>query len=169
MAVIPDLNVTGCYNELPVVYNNETMFMTPRSRILINVGTPLQCLLDLLPKYYLNENWYVKTDHGLIETRPPHSIAPNAIEYEFRELSGISGGGLYRADIIQKYQAALISPMVESVISTRVVDSLRGEVQLPTGYHYTSAFTPLDYESIRSKVGGFWDRFTESAVRAGVA
>lgn len=57
--------------------------------------------------------------------------------------------------------------MVESVISTRVVDSLRGEVQLPTGYHYTSAFTPLDYDSIRSKVGGFWDRFTDSAVRAG--
>lgn len=71
------------------------------------------------------------------------------------------------ADMIQKYQAALISPMVESVISTRVVDSLRGEVQLPSGYHYTSAFSHLDYESIRAKVGGFWDRFTESAVRAG--
>nr|AWW13462.1 putative glycoprotein [Aedes anphevirus] len=167
VAVVPDLNVTGCYNELPVVYNNETMFMTPRSRILINVGTPLKCLPDLLPKYYLNENWYVKTDHGLIETKPPQTIAPNTLAYEFRELSVISGGGLYRADIIQKYQAALISPMVEAVISTRVVDSLRGEVQLPSGYHYTSAFSPLDYESIKSKVGGFWDRFTESAVRAG--
>lgn len=31
VAVIPDLNFTGCHNELPVVYNNETFFMTPRS------------------------------------------------------------------------------------------------------------------------------------------
>lgn len=167
VVVVPDLNMTGCYNELPVMYNNRTYFMTPRSRILIEVGSPLPCLPDLLPKYFLNENWYVKTDHGLIETRPPHAIAPNKLSYKFRELSGITGGGLYRTDMIMKYQAALVSPMVEAVIATRVVGSLKGEAALPSGYGYSSAFSPLDYEAIRSKVGGFWDRFTDAAVRAG--
>lgn len=69
--------------------------------------------------------------------------------------------------MILKYQSALVSPMVEAVISTRVVDSLRGDVPLPTGYGYSSAFSPLDYDNIRAKVGSFWDRFTDSAVRAG--
>lgn len=131
------------------------------------MGTSLQCLPDLVPKYFLNENWYVKTDHGLIETRPPHAIAPTTLSYEFRELAGITGGGLYRADVILKYQSALISPMVENIISTRVVDSLRGEVTLPSGYGYSSAFSPIDYDNIRREVGSFLDRFTESAVRAG--
>lgn len=167
VSVLPDLNTTGCYNELPVTHNNSTLFMSPRSRILIDVGTPLQCLPDLLPKFFLNGNWYVKTDHGLIETKQPHAISPDPLTYEFRELSGIASGGLYRTDMILKYQSALISPMVESVISTRVVGSLRGEAILPNGYGYSSAFSPVDYENIKREVGGFWDRFTNSAVKAG--
>lgn len=57
--------------------------------------------------------------------------------------------------------------MVEAVISTRVVDSLKGEVSLPSGYGYSSALSPIDYDNIRREVGSFWDRFTDSAVRAG--
>lgn len=57
--------------------------------------------------------------------------------------------------------------MAEAVISTRVVDSLKGEVSLPSGYGYSSAFSPIDYDNIRREVGSFWDRFTDSAVRAG--
>lgn len=163
--VVPDLEEEGCFNELPVKYNNVTMYLTPRSRILISVGTPLPCLPDLLPKYFLNDNWYVRTSHGLITVPSPNVITPDVLSYEFRELSGITG--LYRADMIRQYQNALISPMVESVITSRVVGSLSGGNSLPSGYKYTSGFTPLDYDAIKEKVGSFWDRFTDSAVRAG--
>lgn len=142
--VIPDLEEEGCFNELPVVYNNVTMYLTPRSRILISVGTPLPCLPDLLPKYFLNDNWYVRTSHGLITVPHPNVITPDVLEYEFRELSGITGGGLYRTEMIKQYQNALISPMVESVITSRVVGSLNGGNSLPAGYKYIQQdFLPL--------------------------
>jgi hypothetical protein len=45
-----------CYDDLPVLYNNQSMFMTPGNRILKSVGTPLKCS-DILPSMYqLNGN-----------------------------------------------------------------------------------------------------------------
>lgn len=38
---------------------------------------------------------------------------------------------------------------------------------LPLRYSYTSGFSAMDYDSIKMKVGGFWDRFTDSAVEMG--
>lgn len=111
--------------------------------------------------------WYVRTDRGLIDVVPPQTIKPEDASYQFKELKGITGGGLYKAEMIRKYQDALISPMVESVISTRVVGSLRGDSDLPSGYHYSSGFSSLDYDTIKTRVGGFQSQFVSSAVTAG--
>lgn len=143
------------------------MFRTPRSRIIIDVGSPIPCLPDLLSKFFLNDMWYVRTDRGLIDVVPPQTIKPEDASYQFKELKGITGGGLYKAEMIRKYQDALISPMVESVISTRVVGSLRGDSDLPSGYHYSSGFSSLDYDTIKTRVGGFQSQFVSSAVTAG--
>ena len=48
---------TECYNILPVSRNGESMFLTPRTRILTRVRVKTTCD-DKLPKvYYSNERW----------------------------------------------------------------------------------------------------------------
>ena len=47
-----------CYIELPVTYNNNSYFMSPRTRILRKTGTKTECN-DIVPQYYYSDNlWY---------------------------------------------------------------------------------------------------------------
>lgn len=152
-AVSVELDETsvGCYNELPVKYNNVSMFMSARNRILLPIGTPVKCLPDILPKFMLGDNWYVKTDHGLIKTSRPQIITPDAISYEFEEIKSLTSGGLYTREMIEKYQKALITPMVNEVLSVRVSDAVSGTGELPDGYSFISGFKMVDYDKLRKK------------------
>lgn len=162
--VIPDLSNTGCCKELPVTYNNASMYMSPRDKVLLDVGTPIECLPDLLPKFFFIDNaWYIKTAHGLVETPSPHTMAPDSLKYSFRELTGLTSDGLYSTEIIKKYQNALISPMMETVISNRVAGSVKGDVTLSDGYRFSNGFPVIDYQNIKEKVGRWWKSFSAGA------
>lgn len=44
-----------CYNELPVTYQNSSLFLTPKTHILLRTGTIRECT-SVLPTMYLVEN-----------------------------------------------------------------------------------------------------------------
>ncbi|KAL1454602.1 hypothetical protein WDU94_010818 [Cyamophila willieti] len=44
-----------CFNELPVMFNNVTHFLTPRNRLLVTVGTIVECVPGLESRFKLLE------------------------------------------------------------------------------------------------------------------
>lgn len=44
-----------CYDELPVIYNNESIFMTPRNHLLQDYGKELVCSNVMSPMYQLGD------------------------------------------------------------------------------------------------------------------
>lgn len=167
VAVIPDLNQVGCFNEMPVLLNNKTLFMTPRSRILIPVGTPVDCLPDMMPKFKVGPAWYHISPHGLMRSPDPQTIVPDSFEYHFVELKGITQGGLYSSAIIEKYQKAIVSPMMSEVITSRVASSVEGAGVMPEGYSISNAFGEKDFSIIGSKIGDFWSRLSQGMQKTG--
>uniref|UniRef100_A0AB38ZNQ9 Glycoprotein 2 n=1 Tax=Madalivirus amazonaense TaxID=2956148 RepID=A0AB38ZNQ9_9MONO len=158
--VSPDLSRVDCYSEMPVKIGNRSMFMAPRSRILIPVGTKLECLPDMMPKYNIDGKWYHTTTHGLMQSPSPRTISPEPIDYEFEPLTGISEGGLYSSEIIEKYQKAVVAPAVQDVITARVVASVSGDSKLPEGYSFAIGFDKSDFNIIEEKVGSFWTQWS---------
>ncbi|KAG7196619.1 hypothetical protein KM043_018841 [Ampulex compressa] len=64
-----------CYTELPVTQNNISMFLMPRSKLLVRKGTLRDCNLLLPVMYRLEDAWY-KVEPRLTETLPPGRIQP---------------------------------------------------------------------------------------------
>jgi len=63
-----------CYNKLPVIYQNQSYFLTPRSRILIK-GTKRDCN-ELLPiMFKIHDSWF-RSMPRLVETISPPKIQP---------------------------------------------------------------------------------------------
>ncbi|AOR51379.1 putative glycoprotein [Gambie virus] len=166
VVVYPNRQVKGCFNELPVSYKNESYFMSPRSRILLKIGTPVDCLADMRPKFKLQEGWYYSSPDGLSETIPPRTISVDPIEFEFLDSIKVREG-MYDSDLVEKYQRAIVSPVVRDIMTTRVVSAIAGDSDLPAGYQMSSAFNPLDYSNIKKEVGGFWDKFSITAKSSG--
>lgn len=154
VVVFPDRTQKGCFNELPVSYKNTTYFMSPRSRILLNVGSPVDCLADMRPKYKIQGSWFYSSPDGLSETVSPGTITVDSLEYDFKDISN-ARQGMYDAELLEKYQRAIVSPVVQDIITSRVVSAISEEKELPEGYQVSYAFTQADYGKIKAKVGSF--------------
>lgn len=159
-AVEPDMEIEGCYNELPVRSSNVTMFMSPKTRIMIKFGSLVSCLPDLAPRFFVDGNWVSRTKHGLMRVNTPITMTHTNIHYSFSELKSLARGGLYSSETIQSYQEILTSPMVENVISSRVHNALEGKHQLPTGYSFSSGFTEDDFDTIQNNVENWFEKLT---------
>ncbi|AOR51373.1 putative glycoprotein [Bolahun virus] len=166
VSVLPNRAEKGCFNELPVSYKNSSYFMSPRSRILLKVGTPVDCLADMRPKYRLNDKWFYNTPDGLSETIPPKTISVEPLNFEFVDSIKVREG-MYDSDLVEKYQRTIISPVVRDIITTRVVNAISGDNALPDGYQLSYAFNPVDYGKIKETVGGFWSSFSDKAKDSG--
>lgn len=148
---------TTCYNELVVSYNNQTWFMTPRTRILISEGTIIPCSAEFAPLYHLGTRWVNQNPLGLSAVRDPEIIQYDHESYEFENMKNLANGGLYTPEVLKEYQKILTSPMEEAVITARLTDSLRGQSKLPAGYSYSRGLTEEDFEYIGQKVS--WSHY----------
>ncbi|KAG8225328.1 hypothetical protein J437_LFUL005342 [Ladona fulva] len=52
---------TRCYQELPITYNNESFYMTPRHHLVTRIGTEVECSNILYSAYKLHGQWWGQT------------------------------------------------------------------------------------------------------------
>jgi hypothetical protein len=64
-----------CYNELPIEYQNKSVFLLPRSRVITKSGTIRDCN-KLLPTIYKVHDIWFRVNQRPIETLPPPVIQP---------------------------------------------------------------------------------------------
>lgn len=163
VVVIFDLQRDGCYNEIPVIYENKTAYVTPRTRIIMDYGNKVDCVPEMAPKYNLDGKWYHKSDHGLVEVKAPQSIIVDDITYEFTELKSISNEGLYTQKTMERFQSILTSPLIEKVINTGITNAIINKDNLPDGINFSNAFSDLDYHVISSKVTSWLSKMEDTA------
>lgn len=56
--VVKVRNSNTCYNEIPIIHDDKELFLTPRSRLIVEIGTITDCDDFFPPLYKLNNVWY---------------------------------------------------------------------------------------------------------------
>lgn len=141
-----------CYNELQVSLNNQTLYVAPRTRILVPHGTIVTCAGEISAQFNYMGKWVVQTPAGLIQVKSPEVITPDSISYEFETLEHLSRGGLYTSSSILEYQKILISPMEESIVQSRIRESMRTGAQLPEGYMLSRGISLDDVKFLENRL-----------------
>lgn len=149
--VVPT-HTNTCYNEMPVIHNNNTVFMMARTRLLMEIGTIIECSSDLGAQYKLGSRWVTMVQSGLISVERPNVISPDPISYEFEGIEDMMIGGLYTKETITKYQQILTSPMEESVLMSRMNTAIRGGDAMPANYPASNIFTQTDLDKLKTKI-----------------
>jgi hypothetical protein len=79
-----------CTIELPITYDNRSLYLTPKSRIIVQTGERIQCS-DAYPSTFRIDNmWFERSyDGNLKKAIPPTSIEVSRMnEWKFEEISG---------------------------------------------------------------------------------
>lgn len=104
-------HLNECYNELPVIYQNETLFMLPRSRILTTTGTPRNCNELLSAMYRIQESWY-RIEQRPVETLPPPMIQPlTQPKWKYISPSSLATNGIYSSKDLDRLRNHIMFPV----------------------------------------------------------
>ncbi|RLU21202.1 hypothetical protein DMN91_005575 [Ooceraea biroi] len=88
-------HVKECYSQLPVQWNNNTYFLSPRTHILIKTGTQITCSRVIPPMYFLHDGWYrmLPTPE---RTLPPTIIKPlTKPTWHYTNPGSLADSGIY--------------------------------------------------------------------------
>ena len=137
--------VDDCYNELPVTYQNRSLFLLPRSKILTQTGTLRDCN-ELLPvMYQIHDTWYKMTP------KPTESIAPPVIEpltkpsWRYVSPDFLASSGIYTSGDLDRLRDHIMFPMEKPSMLNTIARGAMGR-DVPTGSF--SMLNLLDEESL---------------------
>ena len=143
-----------CYNELPVTYNNASVFLLPRSRIISRSGTLRECN-ELLPSMYkLHEKWF-KVNQRPSESLPPPVIQPlTKPTWNYVSPEHLATSGIYTSEDLDRLRNHIMFPVEKPAILNVIAKGAMGQ-RIPAGS--VSISNLLDEESL--------DRIAQSTSR----
>lgn len=121
-----------CYNELPVTYQNESLFMLPRSRILTKTGTPRDCNEFLPTMYRIHESWF-RTGRRPVETLPPPVIQPlTQPTWKYVSPSSLAISGIYSSEDLDRLRNHIMFPVEKPSMLNTIARGAMGQ-RVPPG------------------------------------
>lgn len=161
---------TECYAELPVVHRNQTLFLSPKSRILSKFGTQRECSTILPVMYKIEGTWYRFTP-GPIENLPPEVIKPNTQPaWRYLTPGKLATSGIYSEADIEELRDHIMFPAERPALLNTIARGMSGQ-QIPDGS--ISMYGLLDEKTltkiVESTTSKVWSGFiTFGSATAGV-
>jgi hypothetical protein len=115
-----------CYQELPVTYGGKARFMTPRSRVLVDIGTKVECSNTLHNMYKINDAWYIRAKGVLISTKEPFEVSLKpTTSWEYKPLDNLDGG-LYSSEQVESFHKVIFAPLNQPAEVQNLVNVMNG-------------------------------------------
>jgi hypothetical protein len=148
---------TKCYNSLPITVNNESMFLTPRTRIITPIGEEVECISTLPSGFYILGRWYF-SHPKLIHQEAPDEIKPNTkLVWHYNDAHELARSGIYSDSELEKLRKQLLAPITRDAITSVISQVLDGSSITPTNLNFHKLIDQASLEVIASDIlDKFW-------------
>ena len=130
-----------CFLELPIMYNNQPAFLTPRNRIIIYHGHETLCHPSFPIAFNFTNVWSEVSNEKVQITNSPQILNPEKVakwKYEF--LPSIGSAGIYSKDQIEELNRKMIFSTERDAIGMTIVSSLTNPSISRQGLHFGNLF-----------------------------
>lgn len=112
-----------CYLEIPITYQEQDLFLTPRNRLITDHANEIQCNELYATAYKLNQDWTsISTPPSAI--RNPQRLNPNTNKtWEFEYIDSIGASGLYNQDQLERLAKKMALPAERQAIANSIINS----------------------------------------------
>ncbi|UQS94396.1 MAG: putative glycoprotein [Panacromy virus 2] len=144
-----------CYDELPVVYRNESKFLTPITHIVINHGTEVNCN-QIANTMYNVEGVWVSVFESLQRTKAPQMLGPVKSNWEFEDIPNFINQGLYSQENLDEAQKMFIAPIENVVAQNVLARKVISNTEEGADITFINALSSVDVDQISSKMEGWF-------------
>ncbi|XP_062702438.1 uncharacterized protein LOC134285524 [Aedes albopictus] len=144
-----------CYQELPVNYNNITMYLAPVTRILQTRGTEIDCTPLLPVKFKFGSRWYT-TDGRLRESTSPNKLSTNIVtSWNYTPLPNLMESGVYDSDNLVKMRNMIYEQGEKRAASAVVYKIMAGQHPNRQGFQFEAMISEKVLDNVFSK---YWKK-----------
>ena len=142
---------------LPIHKGNGTLFLTPRTHIIIGKGTETSCNIFLPSMYYLNDAWYK------LSPKPTESLPPSIMKqtWKYTNSASLATSGIYTQADLDKLRHHIMFPAGKPNVLNSLARGILGHSNMNDRI---SLISILDLETLNniaeSPWGRFWTLFT---------
>jgi hypothetical protein len=139
---------TRCYQEIPVDYNNKSMFLVPKSRILKEYAEEIDCN-PLAPALYRWENQWYQLQPNPIAISPPAMLSTTLGDtWSYQSTPNLMTSGIYSTEVLNAYQQKLMFPIERDAITYSVAGTVAGRNIESQGLHVGGLLTEATIEEL---------------------
>lgn len=147
--------VTTCYLELPVMKDNTTYYLTPKTHILLRKGTEVLCDGAIPSTYKLGNSWYEITPKAFKAERP-ETLQPTTIPtWKYENPGNLATMGLYTVQELENLNERILFPMEQPAVLNTLARAAAGQ-EVDTQGITMERF--INEESLANLVDSFWYR-----------
>ncbi|KAL7289462.1 hypothetical protein TKK_0016653 [Trichogramma kaykai] len=144
-----------CYAELKVSRNNQTMFLLPKTHILVNHGTQTICN-KILPPYFLIDDQWFKIVPGPVLTVPPLTLKPNSNPtWTYTSPQNLATSGIYSDKDLSTLRKAMMFPVERPALLNEVARDMHSTTVTDRD---GAIFKLINDHSIDSIIASAWSR-----------
>ncbi|XP_048512599.1 uncharacterized protein LOC125501329 [Athalia rosae] len=153
------LRTRECYNQLPVEKGNETMFLSPRTHVLVRTGTQVNCNEFLPPMYFLIDGWYK------LLPNPVKSIPPTVMEpltkptWKYTNPGELATSGIYASEDLENLRERIMFPVERPSVLHTIARGANGQ---PTVRQGLSMLNLLDEKALENIAKTTWSKIWSS-------
>ncbi|XP_039314963.1 uncharacterized protein LOC120359809 [Solenopsis invicta] len=146
----------NCYEQLPVLQENQTLFLTLQTHILLRQGTQVTCNTFAPPMYLLGDAWY-KIIPKPIEASSPTIMKPlTKPTWKYINPGALATSGIYSQNDLEELRNHIMFPAERPSILNTVARGVMGQ---PTQLYEGSISNLIGEASFQKITTTIWERF----------
>lgn len=135
-----------CHQELPVSYNNKTVFVTPRNNIITEVGHEVECSIIFPVMYNLgHQKMWFSINNGATPALPPEVLKLyNKKDLNFKSFKEYAQDGIYNHETLEYAQKQILSSYTMEAKQVSFIHAISGLNSELNDFTVTNAFGKKD-------------------------
>lgn len=156
---------TVCYNELPVIYMNKSMFMTPQNHLLQPHGTIVECNTLMQPAFLLYNDWYAFFP-AMLKVKEPDTLGlKTTYTWSYQEPGNLATAGIYSQKQLDGLKRQIMYPVEREVINNAIIRKILSPNEID--YQNLNIGNLIDENHIKSIFTKAWDKTWKTLTTVG--